>query len=274
MFYKMKNQTDYDIFSIISIMIALLVILIMGSAVFAIIIGGIPNFKEAIHSQEVAFAIKLSAATATISTILCMLLSLPTSYALTRTNMPFKRPASILMELTLSMPYLLLGLSLLIIFSSDFGKTLKEVGIRVVFSQLGIVMAQLIVNLPFSIRMVRTAISDVDERLEYIAQLLGASKFVSFITVTIPLCKSSLISTFILTWSRALGEFGATLMLVGITRMKTETLPGNIYLNISTGNNGQSMATAMIVLMISAAALILSNVLSRKENRSRLGENT
>jgi len=268
---KVEKTAKFDAFTLISISIALFVMLFIGSTIFAIIIGGIPNFALAFHSEEVKFAIKLSFVTATLSTVICMLLALPTSYALTKTDMPFKRTASILLELTLSMPYLLLGLSLLIIFSSGFGKMLKEFGIKVVFNQLGIVMAQLTVNLPFCIRMIRTAFSDVEERLEYIAQLLGASKFEAFRTITLPLCKSALVSTFILTWSRALGEFGATLMLVGITRMKTETLPGSIYLNISTGNNSMAMATAMIILLISGLALILSNLLSRNKSCGRTG---
>jgi len=271
----MKNEAEKkvkpDVFTTICISIALLVMLFICSAVCAIVLGGLPNLALAFESEEVRFAVKLSAATASVSTVICMLLALPTSYALTRTNMPFKRTACILLELTLSMPYLLLGLSLLIIFSSDFGKMLKGFGIKVIFSQLGIVMAQLTVNLPFCIRMIRTAFSDVEERLENVAQLMGASKFNAFITVTLPLCKNALVSTFILTWSRALGEFGATLMLVGITRMKTETLPGSIYLNISTGNNSMAMATAIIVLLISGTALVLSNLLIGNGNQGRTG---
>lgn len=271
----MKKEADKglktDVFTVIAITIAMIVMLFIGSTVVAIIVEGIPNFKLAFQSEEVGFAVVLSAITATISTIICMLLTIPTSYALTRTNMPFKKTAGLLLELTLSMPYLLLGLSLLIIFSSSFGKMLREIGIRVIFSQIGIVMAQLTVNLPFCIRMTRTAFLEVDERLEYIAQLMGASKFKAFITITLPLCRAGLVSTFILTWSRALGEFGATLMLVGITRMKTETLPGSIYLNISTGNNSMAMATAMIILLISGTALAISNLLAGNKTLGRIG---
>ena len=105
-------------------------------------------------------------------------------------------------------------------------------GFPVVFAHAGIVMAHLLVNLPYAIRMIKTAFACSDERLEYIARTLGASRFRSFVTVLLPLCRTNLISTFILTWARAMGEFGGTLMLVGITRMKTETLPGSIYLSI------------------------------------------
>jgi len=268
---KAEKENNADYFSAICIAAAFVVMLFILGVISAIAISGFPSLFQAFQSEEVRFAVTLSTATATISTLICMLLALPASYALTRTDMPLKKLASILIELTLSMPYLLLGLSLLIIFSSGLGKMLKDAGIKVIFSQLGIVTAQLTVNLPFCIRMIRTAFMDVDERLEYVAQLLGASKFGAFMTVTFPICRNSLVSAFILTWSRALGEFGATLMLVGVTRMKTETLPGSIYLNISTGNNSMAMATAIIILMISAAALALSNLLIGNLKRGRLG---
>ncbi len=223
-------------------------------------------------SDEVRFAIGLSLWTSTISTVVCFLLALLTAFALTKTNMPCKRIANVLLELTLSLPYILLGLALLIIFSSDFGTFLKSMGIRVVFMPLGIVFAQLIVNLPFAIRLIRTAFAGVDPRIEFIAHSLGASHLRSFLTITLPLSQNQLISTFVLTWSRAMGEFGATLMLVGITRMKTETLPGAIYLNISTGNNEMAMATATIMLVISALALVASNLLSKSTLATRVDQ--
>ena len=80
------------------------------------------------------------------------------------------------------------------------------------------------------------------------------------------------VSTLVLTWSRAMGEFGATLMLVGVTRMKTETLPGSIYLNISTGDNGMAMAAATIMLLIACSTLILTNLLNRSPKYYRSEE--
>lgn len=261
---KHRSQGRKDIFTYVAIVIALLVIFFIGSAILAIVIGGLPGFWKNIKSREVLFALRLSVTTATVSSIVVMALALPTAYALTRTSMPLKRSCSLLIELTLSLPFILLGLSLLIMFSSPAGKWLKFHGIRVVFAPLGIVMAHLLVNLPYAIRLVKTAFENADTRLEFIAETLGASRFQSFRTILIPGCRSSLISTFILTWSRAMGEFGATLMLVGITRMKTETLPGSIYLNISTGNNEAAMSTAVLILLISGTALFLSQMAARK----------
>ena len=130
-------------------------------------------------------------------------------------------------------------------------------------------MAHLLVNLPYGVRLVKTSFEEADMRLEFIAATLGASRFKSFLSILLPLCRADLVSTAILTWSRAMGEFGATLMLVGITRMKTETLPGSIYLSISTGRNDTAMSTAVLMLLISAGALFLSQIASGKSRGRR-----
>ena len=257
----------HDVFSGVSMAVATVVLLFVGSAIVAIVAGGIAHFGEAVTSAEVLFSLRMSVVTSSISTVLCLVLALPTAYALSRTNMPFKRVAEVLMELTLSLPYILLGFALLLIFSSPFGKALKEAGLAVVFEPAGIVFAQLIVNLPFAIRMVRTAFADVSPRMEFVAKTLGATPGDVFRTIILPQCRNALISTFVLTWARGMGEFGATLMLVGVTRMKTETLPGSIYLSISTGNNETAMATAMIMLLLSAATLVVANLLNRPVGR-------
>ncbi len=260
-----------DIFPKVAVAVATVVLLFIGSAIFAIVAGGVAHFGEAISSEEVLFSLRMSVVTSTISTSLCIALAIPSAYALSRTNMPFKRVAEVLMELTLSLPYILLGFALLLIFSSPFGKALRDVGFAVVFQPAGIVFAQLIVNLPFAIRMVRTAFADVNPRMEFVAKTLGASSGDVFRTIILPQCRNALISTIVLTWARGMGEFGATLMLVGVTRMKTETLPGSIYLSISTGNNDTAMATAMIMLLLSAATLVVANLLNRPVGATRVG---
>ena len=86
-------------------------------------------------------------------------------------------------------------------------------------------MAHILVNLPYAIRLIRTAFEASDQRMEFIARTLGASPWKCFLTILLPLCRRSLVSTFILTWSRALGEFGATLMLVGSPGLRRKPCP-------------------------------------------------
>ena len=259
-----------DLFPIFCIVVACIPLLFIGSAILTIIAGGITHIGEAVTSEEVLFSLRMSVTTSTISTTICLLLALPTAYAFTRTNMPLKGVAETLLQLTLSLPYILLGVALLLMFSSPFGKALRDVGFAVVFQPTGIVFAQLIVNLPFAIRMIRTAFGDANPRMEFVAKTLGASSFTVFRTIMLPVCRNSIISTFVLTWARGMGEFGATLMLVGVTRMRTETLSGNVYLAISSGNTDMAMATAMIMLLVSAATLVIANVLSKPVGQARV----
>lgn len=271
----MGKRCPVNIIDIVAVVVTVVIVAFITAALLSIIVGGVPYLKQALLSEEIRFSMGLSVYTASVSTALCLLLSIPCAYALTRTRMPFKKAAQVIIELPLSLPYLVLGLCLLIVFSSDVGKALKELGFRVVFDRRGIIMAQLIVNLPFAIRLMRTAMSEVDVRLEFIAGTLGASRWKRFVTILLPLCRGSILMTVVLVWSRGLGEFGATLMLVGVTRMKTETLPSSIYLNISTGDNGMAMAAAILLLMIAAVSLTITTFLGKKDNRhSRLKDVT
>lgn len=267
----MKKTRSVQAFDVVMISIAVLVIFLTLLEVLTILIYGTPNIPKSLQSAEVLFAVKLSIYTASISTAICMVLAVPTAYALTKTSLPMRGAARVLIELPLSMPYLVLGLSLLLLFSSGFGKLLGHWGFQAVFSVNGIILAHVVVNLPFVIRMVSTAFEGVDQRLEFISRTLGASKARSFWSITLPLVKASVVGATILAWSRALGEFGATLMLVGVTRMKTETLPTSIYLDMATGDTGAAMASASILLLISAVSLLLFNMINRKA-RGRLRE--
>jgi molybdate transport system permease protein len=267
---KTCSKRKRDIFPVVCIAVACVALLFIGSAILTIAVGGIAHLGDAVTSEEVLFSLRMSVTTSTISTTICLVLALPTAYAFTRTNMPFKRAAETLLQLTMSLPYILLGVALLLMFSSPVGKALKDIGFAVVFQPTGIVFAQIIVNLPFAIRMMSTAFGDVNPRMEFVAQTLGASSFTAFRTIMLPVCRNSIISTFVLTWARGMGEFGATLMLVGVTRMRTETLSGNVYLAISSGNTDMAMATAMIMLLVSAATLVIANLLSRPVGEGRI----
>ncbi|MEF9976329.1 MAG: ABC transporter permease subunit [Oscillospiraceae bacterium] len=236
----------------------LLVTLFIGFSIFTVVSGGLPYLRQAFCSRELQFSLKLSVYTAGMSTLWCLVLAIPCAYALTYMQLPFKKAIQTLIELPLSLPNLVLGLCLLMMFSSDLGKALRGVGFGVVFERKGIILAQMLVNLPFVIRLVRTAFLGVDRRLCLIAGTLGASKWRQFCTITLPLAKHGLFSAAVLAWARALGEFGATLMLVGVTRMKTETLPAGIYLHISTGENGMAMASAVILLFLSAISIAIT----------------
>ena len=235
------------------LLLLLAVLAYVAANLWSVAAGGLPNLGRALADGEIRFAMGLSLWTTTLSTALCVLIGIPCAYMLSCTQLPGRRWIQALLELPLSLPYLVLGLCLLTLFSSPGGKLLKELGLRLVFDPKGIVAVHLLINLPFVIHMAAQAFGQIDPELPLTAQTLGASRFQAFRYITLPLCRPALISAALLVWSRGIGEFGATLMLVGVTRLKTETLPASIYLNISTGDNGMALAAALLLLLLSLA---------------------
>lgn len=265
----MKKQKfpicKFDIFStVITVLVMLFIFIALGS----IVLEGLPYIRQAFFSEEVKFAITLSLYTSSVSTLICLVLAIPTAYTLAKTPLPCKHFFEILIELPLSLPHIVLGVCLLLVFSSNLGKLLAEHGFKVIYTQYGIILAHIFINLPFTVRIIKTAFMGIDTRLEFAARTLGASKFNTFVKVTLPLAKNAIIGAMVLAWSRALGEFGAALMVAGATRMKTETLPATVYLNMATGNIGEAMASAIILLVISMVSLFIFNKLNVK-NRNR-----
>lgn len=254
----------FHVFDCCGIAVTLLTALFVVTALSTIVIGGFPFMSQALSSPETLFSLRLSLATSTLSTLLCFAVGIPCAYALVRCRFPFKRLCAAVTELPLSMPYMVLGLCLLMVFSSDLGRWLRDAGFRIVFDAKGIVAAQWMVNIPFMIQMLRTSFEGADPRLEFIAATLGASRWQRFKTVLLPQCINPMLMAGILVWSRAMGEFGATLMLVGVTRLKTETLPASIYLNITTGDDGMAMASAILLLAISGTTQSLASLLRRR----------
>ncbi len=251
-------------FEIFAFIITLLVFLFFLTMVLLIIIGGFNSFYSIFLSKEIRFSILMSLITSTVSTIFTIIIAIFVSFYLERIQ-HIKTPIiSTIIELPLSLPFLVIGLALLLLFSSPFGKALREIGVPVVFSPIGIVIAQLTVNLPYAIKLIRSEFSKLDNRLEFTSSLLGANKTQSFFTITLPQIRIAIIIAFALCWQRAIGEFGATLMLVGITEMKTETLPGAIYLNIATGDTDIALASALVMLLICLLTLILTTYLQKK----------
>ena len=128
----------------------------------------------------------------------------------------------------------------------------------------GIILAQFFVNVPYMIRILKSTISDIDPRMEFVSRTLGCNKMQSFYKVTLLLAKNGLVASLVITWARLLGEFGAALMLAGATRMKTETLPVSLFLNMSCGDLKLGLAIASILIIISIVSLLIFETLGGK----------
>jgi molybdate transport system permease protein len=244
------------------LILTLLVVLIFTFTPLALLVGrGVSNIGRCIQSKEILFSIKLSLITSIISTFICLVFSLPAAYALARTKLKFKKFVSILIFLPMSLPHIISGVALLLFLGNlGIGGILSKFRIDFVFTQKGIVAAQVFVNFPFMVNILKTAIEESGYKMEFIARTLGCNRWQTFIYITIPLIKNSLLSSLIITWSRALGEFGAVIMLAGATRMKTEVIPTAIFMNMSTGDLDIAIGTATILIFISIISMIIVEI--------------
>lgn len=209
-----------------------------------------------LRSREFRFAALFTVMTTLSSTLAVVLSGLACAYAMARLEFPGKALVDTLLDFPLVLPPLVSGVALLIFFGPIMGGRLASVGLRVIFTPLGVVVAQWLVTLPFAIRIFREAFEAVDPRYENIARTLGCRPFKVFTLVSLPLARRGIAAGTALTWARAVGEFGATAMLAGVTRMKTETMAAAVFLNMSIGELG--FAIVLSVILLGAAMAILS----------------
>ncbi|HAQ41876.1 MAG TPA: molybdenum ABC transporter permease [Clostridiales bacterium] len=245
--------------------ILILVLLLVFTPLVLLVLRGIASIGTCIQSEEILFSIRLSLITSSISTLICLLFSLPAAYCLARLKAKAKKIISILIFLPMSLPHLISGIALLLLLgNSGIGGFLSKFGVDFIFTKKGIVAAQVFINISFMIKILKTAIEESSVKMEFIARTLGCNNWQSFVYITIPSIKSNIFSSLVITWSRALGEFGAVIMLAGTTRMKTEVLPTAIFLNMSTGDLDIAIGTATILITISLISLLLFEIIERK----------
>ncbi len=200
---------------------------------------------------EIIFALNLTLVTATISSVLAMIVSLPAAYLLARYDFPGKRFIDTLLFLPLVVSPVALGAMLLLFFNTGIGRTLEKLTGAIVFETPAIVLAQFVVVVGLSLSLVKSAFEQVTPRYEGVAVTLGATEWQAFSKVLLPLSRSGIITAFLLTWARAVGEFGATVMLAGATPMKTETLTIAIFLRLSSADTHGAALLILISLLIS-----------------------
>jgi molybdate transport system permease protein len=242
----------------------LLFIAICGILAGLILYPPLPALAASLASPEIQFAILLSCATSVASTLICIGIAIPVAYALARYRFSGHRIADLVLTMPLTLPPIVAGIALLIFFgTTPWGKALDSAGFSVIFTPLGIIVAEVFVNLPYMIRILRSSFSMVNPRYEYVAKTLGCTETGAFLQVTLPMSRSGLLAGTAITWSKAMGEFGAVLMLAGATTMRTETLPIALYLNVSAGDLSNAVAAAAILILISLVSLCIVELFAR-----------
>jgi len=222
--------------------------------------------------DQVKAAFLLSFATSFITSILAMGVAIPSAYALSRYRLPFKAAIDTIIDLPIVIPPLLAGISLLIFFNqSSLGLAVEEWWRRnlgdgdlgIVYSRVGIIVAQFFIASAFCIRAVKAAIDQVNPRFEAVARSLGCGPVRAFWKVTLPLARTGLVAGWIMTWTRAMGEFAPIMVLAG-ARFGTAVLPVTAFLNLSGGDLEVSVAITVLMILLATGTLLLFKRLGGK----------
>ncbi len=236
--------------------LALLTIFFLGITVSLLTYTNWKTFWSVLVSNEIIFAIKLSLLTATVATIVSVFIAIPAAYAISRARFWGKDIVDSMLDLPIVISPIALGAALLVFFNTPIGGAINE-HVRFVFAVPGIILAQITVVSALAIRLLKSTFDSIDPRYEQVSRTLGCSKLEAFFKVILPLSKDGLVASSILTWARAVGEFGATVTLAGATVMKTETLPIAIFLGLASADVQKAIAVIFILILISIVALLV-----------------
>lgn len=222
------------------------------------------TFVEIIISERTLFSIKISLIAATIATLLSLFLALPSAYALSRFDFRGKHVIDTILELPMIVSPAALGAMLLIFFNNPLGAWIQDNFVQFVFTAYGIILAQFISTAGIAARLIKAAMDEIPARYEDVARSLGVSPFKAFLTITLPLCKKGIIAASVLTWAKAIGEFGATITVSGSMAMRTETLPIAIFMRLSNADIEGTVALILIIVAIGLTTLYGVRLLTKK----------
>lgn len=224
------------------------------------------HFGDLITSESSREALLLSLRTSAASTALCVLIGVPMALVLARTSFPGQRVVRSLVLLPLVLPPVVGGLALLYTFGRRglLGHTLEVLDIRIAFSTLAVIMAQTFVALPFLVVSLEGALRTAGDRYEQVAAGLGAAPSTVLRRITLPLVMPGLLAGAVLSFARAMGEFGATITFAGSLQGVTRTLPLEIYLQREVDPDA---AVALALVLVVVAVVVIALV--RPERASR-----
>lgn len=183
------------------------------------------------------------------------------AWLLARRKFPGRSLVETLVSLPLVMPPVATGLILLMLLGrrGAFGRVLERLGIEVVFTWKAVVLAMAIMGVPLLIRTARAGFEQVNARYETVAATLGASPVRIFFTISVPLAWPSILAGAVLAFARALGEFGATIIVAGSIPGATRTLAVAIYSSAETGQDAQALTLLLVSVAIAFVALWSAN---------------
>ncbi len=234
--------------------------LFLGLPVLVLVVRAVVDgsLARALGATVVLDALALSLATTAISLVLTVVFGLPLAFILARRRFRGSGLVEAIVFLPIVLPPSVAGLALLLLLGrrGALGGVLDAAGIEIPFTILAVILAQTFVAAPFFILSARSGIAGVDRDLEDAARVDGGTELHVFRSITIPLAGAALAAGLVMSWARALGEFGATIMFAGNIEGRTQTLPLVVYSEFQGGELDSSIAAAAVLVLAAFGVLV------------------
>ncbi len=252
----------YAVSAFAFLLLAAPVLVLLGRGLSSRAWEGLPDSTTILSATLLSFA--------STAAVVCLTAALgtPLAYVLSRYEFSGKRFVSMFIELPIVMPPAVAGLALLLTFGRTgvIGSFLTDAGIIIPFSILAVIIAQFFISAPFYIRSAQVGFASIATEIEDAARVDGAHGWLMFWYIILPIAWRALISGMILSWARALGEFGATILFAGNLQGKTQTMPLLVY-SIFERDIDAAIWTGLILIVLAMIALFLSQTLARAQDR-------
>lgn len=210
-------------------------------------------------------AVGLSITTTLVATLITIVLGTPLAFALARDFLPYRRLIDTLIDLPIVLPPAVAGIALLMAFGRRgiLGGYLDDLGVQIAFTPVAVILAQTFIASAFYVKAASIGFGNIDPELEQAAGLDGASGWQSFRYLILPLSWTALLSGAVMTWARALGEFGATIIFAGNFAGRTQTMPLAIYLGFELDLDTALTLSVILIGFSFLALLIVKWILNR-----------
>ena len=251
------------------LLLALLPLLLMPLAAVFVFAGrgGLSNFVTALGRPEAQFAMRFSILIAGAATLVNVVLGTFTAYVLSKFQFTGRQALTVVVNLPVAIPTVVVGTSLLLLWGPIglLGRTLDPLGVQPMFAPAGVLLAHLFVTFPYMLGAVKPVLDELEQTYEEAAYTIGASRWQTFRFVILPALQGGLFSGALLTFAHSLGEFGATVLVSGNLRLRTQTAPLYIFAQFEAGNIENANAVAATLAAFSFVLFfILLRVTARK----------
>ncbi|HEY3779734.1 MAG TPA: ABC transporter permease subunit [Fimbriimonadaceae bacterium] len=227
-----------------------------------VVVGGLPNALSELKRPSAIEAIWLSIRTTLWSVLTIALLATPLAYWIGRGNRFWHRATEVLVELPLALPPAAAGVALLIAFGRE-----GWLNLGVSFTEIAVILAQVFVAAPFFIRAVTAAFAEQPDEFYDAAESDGAGPWARFFTIGLPIASRALAGGLAISWARAAGEFGATIIFAGSYPGRTQTMPLAIYLGFQIDFK-EALALSLLLLLVAVVGFAIAQAFTRRDIRS------